>query len=118
MSAAETPCFASQPISRCQAQRSLRAPLPNGKKSRRIWTGGLSYSCSTATSPEGSIPLHHRCLAQLEVPDATEARHAFRHSGAELAGQSFSDILARREVDDVLGLDHLARHVIHAPQGV
>src|SRR4051812_19136092 len=50
------------------------------------------------------------------------AKRKFRQSGggagAEALGELLSDILLLRVVDDVLRLDHLARHVIEAADSV
>ena len=37
---------------------------------------------------------------------------------AEALGEALGDVLARREVDDLLGLDHLARDVVDAAERV
>src|SRR5688572_21357784 len=40
------------------------------------------------------------------------AHQGFRHRGAETPRHALGDVLARREVDDILGLDHFARDVV------
>src|SRR5690242_14496453 len=46
------------------------------------------------------------------------ARDALAHARAETLGELLEIVLARREVDDLVGLDHLARHVVEGTQAV
>ena len=60
-------------------------------------------------------PTEPLSAARAREPLAQPAHRARADAGAEALGQAFGHVLVRRVVDDVLGLDHLARDEIGLP---